>query len=68
MKDLHKQYPNGIPIQEEKKAIKSLLKVYPAIKLAYSNYLNEGMFFANTTRDIDGDNYGISPYNTWYSV
>lgn len=60
---LKKIYPNGIPILEEQNAVKELFDIFPALRLAYSESMNEGMLLMNTDKARDDTSTVLSPIN-----
>ena len=60
---LKKVHPNGIPILEEQNAIKELFDIFPALRLAYSESMNEGMLLMNTDKARDDTSTVLSPIN-----
>ena len=60
---LKKIYPNGIPILEEQNAVKELFDIFPALRLAYSESINEGMLLINTDKVRDNTSTVLSPIN-----
>ena len=61
MNTLRQEYPFGIPKIKEQEAIESLFDIFPAMRLAYSNSIEEGMLLMNTEKIRDDNTNVISP-------
>ena len=62
-KELKEKYPAGIPTVEYNKAVEELFDLMPAVRLAYSSYMDEGMLLMNTEKTRDETSHVSSPIN-----